>query len=264
MPSLSCETVDSLFCQLSLITCERERLKESLPKDGEMPQLDIWYQMPGYSGLGGDLTNQDLFLSSESKSFPYPVPSAQQEPPLHPSAQNFSYSTLASEFSPIASQIPMPREPTQGQAPGEEFISLSMPGLSTRMTTAPGFSDVIQSWPASAPQVPRFDTGQPGLYYLPQEPQIDAEMDRTIVRSPVSYQTPDSSTFTPEGQFRPEYTRGYGKPLFTTANQQIYAEDQYGLGMAHEQNHYGLRENPSNVPRYGERSVSYSNRRDFS
>ncbi len=223
-----------------------------------MPQLDIWYRTPGYLGFGGGPTNQDPFLSSTSRSFPYPVePSGQQGPPLYPSAQNFSYSTLASNFPPIASQVSVQGEPTQGQAAREELISLGMPGSSTRMTTAPTFSDIMQYWPASAPQVPRFDTGQAGLHYLPEESaKIDAksEMDLTTVRNPVSYQTPASSMFTPEEQFSPGHSLDYG---FTAMNQQAYSENQCGLGMAHEQDHYGLRENPSAVPRYTERSVSW-------
>ncbi|KAF8345885.1 fungal-specific transcription factor domain-containing protein [Amanita rubescens] len=220
-----------------------ERFKQSLPKDGEMPQLDIWYRTPGHLGFGGGPTDQDPFLSSTSRSFPYPVePSGQQGSPLYPSAQNFSYSTLASNFPPIASQVPV-----------EEFVSLGIPGSSTRMTVAPSFSDGVQCWPASAPQVSRFDTG---LYYLPKESQkIDdeSEMDLTTVRRPVSYQTPGSSMFTPEEQFSLGHSLDYG---FTAMDQQAYAEDQYDLGMTHEQVHHGPHENPSAVPRYAER---YSN-----
>jgi hypothetical protein len=211
-----------------------------------MPQLDIWYRTPGHLGFGGGPTDQDPFSSSTSRSFPYPVElSGQQGPPLYPSAQNFSYSTLASNFPPTTSRVPV-----------EEFVSLGMPGSSTRMTAAPSFSDVIQSWPASTPQVSRFDTG---LYYLPKESQkIDdnSEMDLTTVRRPVSYQTPGSSMFTPEEQFSLGHSLDYG---FTATDQQAYAEDQYGLGMTHEQVHHGPRENPSAVPRYAERLVPYGN-----
>jgi len=78
-------------------------------------------------------------------------------------------------------------------------------------------------------------------------------MDLTTVRRPVSYQTPGSSMFTPEEQFSLGHSLDYG---FTAMDQQAYAEDQYGLGMTHEQVHHGPHENPSAVPRYAER---YSN-----
>lgn len=92
-----------LYCRLSPITCERERLKESLPKDGEMRQPDVWYQTPPQY-FNEDSPAQGSFsfssVPSGSQCFPFSMePCYQRESSLYPSAQTSSYPTAANDFS---------------------------------------------------------------------------------------------------------------------------------------------------------------------
>lgn len=249
MSSLSCKPVDFLYCLFLPITCERERLKESLPKDGEMRQPDSWYQTTArYFDEDPSIQDSVLPVPSGSETFLYPG----QQSPLYQSAQTFPYTSV----------VDVPQAPPQEKLPQalQDFIAL---GSSMPKTADPSFVNTLQSWPSNASQTPQFD---PGLYYMPDEPAGSA-IDQTTVRNSVSYQTPASSIGTPSG-----YSLSYGNPPFTVENRQettpsafavdnaalsTFPETHYGFCVAPENDPY-LRGNPTAVPRYAERSVSMS------
>jgi hypothetical protein len=92
-----------LYCRFSPIACERERLKESLPKDGEMRQPDVWYQTPPrYFNQDSPAQGPFSFSSVPSgpQCFPFRMePCYQQESSLYAPAKTSSYPTVVHDFS---------------------------------------------------------------------------------------------------------------------------------------------------------------------
>lgn len=157
-----------------MMTCKRERLKESLPKDGEMLQPDEWYPATAkYFGLV-EVPGQDVvsLVPNQSEGAPYlsePLP--QQLSTIYPSAETSLYSNIVSDFLPHA---PL-EKPSQ-----QTFI----PELPTQLMD-PTFTGSL---------LPHFHANQ---YYMPEDPQIrrqaggGSEIDQSAVGNWVSYQTPD-------------------------------------------------------------------------
>lgn len=162
-----------------LMTC-RERLNESLPKDGEMLQPDEWYPTTAkYFGFV-EVPGQDVFLSvpNQSEAPPYlSEPLLHQQPStIYPSAETSLYSNIVSDFLPPSPHVP-PKKPSQGTF---------NPELSMRSTD--------QTFAGALP--PDLYANHAGSYYMPEDPQIQrqvggSEIDQAAVGNWVSYQTPD-------------------------------------------------------------------------
>lgn len=160
-----------------MMTCKRERLNESLPKNGEMLQPDEWYPATAkYFGLvevpGPDALSS---VSNQSEGAPYlsePLP--QQISTIYPSPEPSLYSTIVSDFLP-----PSPRAPLE--KPSQETLIPGLPMQSMDQT-------FVGALPAHV-------YANQGYFNMPEDPQIQvgggSDIDQTAVGNWVSYQTPD-------------------------------------------------------------------------
>jgi len=253
-----------------------ERIKESLPKDGEMLPPDIWYQTtPKYFGPE-DVTSQDPTQSVPTGPEDLGHLYGQQQF-KHYSPSQALQSTVVSDFQSVSSHGPLQGKSSQSEAAREDSVSLGMLGPSTRATTVPSLAGTLQSYLGNAPQISLFDIGQPGSYHIPEELQMhrQTEIHQTVMQRPVSYQTPVYNAFTPAQYFSPGYSLGSEELfLFMAENQQAtlipgaggnlapvssaFPENQSGLAVTQEQAYYNFERRADRVnmgptvPRFAE------------
>lgn len=191
------------------------RLKESLPKDGEMPQPDMWYQ-PIYQHIhdNGTSQTQDLFpfLPSDSSSGQLSDAQDQQLFSLYPSANMFQYPTIASNLPHISSVL-------ETQTPKDYFyesivpqsVSVGKPGLSTQGGTGYSVLEAQEPWSVYTSQSAPTDALETESHALAMWPHLSRgsgpEIDShpgTMAFNSVSYGTSEpllvaSSSMVPTG-----------------------------------------------------------------
>lgn len=146
-----------------------------------MLQPDFWYQTTAKYVDIEEVPRQDILSSVPNRSeyAPYLSEShSQQLPSLY----------SISDFLPPSAHAPL-------ETSSQETFQYIFSQLSTPTTSHRTFAGAL--WPANIPQ---FDTGQAGLYRMPEQiGQIGgrSEIDQTSARNPVSYQTSACSSEQP-------------------------------------------------------------------
>ncbi|KAF8630684.1 hypothetical protein AX15_002827 [Amanita polypyramis BW_CC] len=193
-----------------------ERLRESMPKDGEMPHPGPWYQQvqqpPNY---------RDVEASQSQYSFPtLPTDAAefvrllrphdQQGDPFYLAAKTFSVGDYSSNAS-LQASLPQISQSYGSETIPQQYVTVSQPESYTQQVPPCSPVELQKVWPARESQPGPFDARRTEAYSVPNQCQntsYPADYHKgTTAQSSEPYGVPETASQIASVMFDPLYPR---------------------------------------------------------